>query len=145
MSKTKSYSELSKLGTYAERFEYLRLDGNVGFETFGLERYLNQQFYQSKEWRQLRHRIIIREDGYDMGSSDVELTNTVLIHHINPLTRDDVRNRTDALLDPENLIAVSFVTHNGIHYGTEPPRRPYTERAPGDTQLWQPISRRNHG
>jgi hypothetical protein len=113
----RTYSELIQLETFEERFEYLRLDGMVGKDTFGFDRYLNQLFYNSLEWKQIRNFVISRDCGCDLGVIDHEIYGKVLIHHMNPLTRDDIINKTDYLLNPEYLICVSFETHQAIHYG----------------------------
>lgn len=113
----RTYSELIQLETFEERFEYLRLDGMVGRDTFGFDRYLNQLFYNSLEWKQIRNFVISRDCGCDLGVIDHEIYGKVLIHHMNPLTKDDIINKTDYLLNPEYLICVSFETHQAIHYG----------------------------
>ena len=113
----RTYSELIQLETFEERFEYLRLDGMVGKDTFGFDRYLNQLFYNSLEWKQIRNFVISRDCGCDLGVMDHEIYGKVLIHHMNPLTKDDIINKTDYLLNPEYLICVSFETHQAIHYG----------------------------
>lgn len=113
----RTYSELISLPTFEERFEYLKLGGKVGEETFGFDRYLNQIFYKSKEWEELRNKIILRDCGCDLGISDYEIQGKILIHHMNPITKDDILNRTDYLLNPEYLICTSKSTHDAIHYG----------------------------
>lgn len=113
----RTYSELIQLETFEERFEYLRLDGMVGRDTFGFDRYLNQLFYNSLEWKQIRNFVISRDCGCDLGVIDHAIYGKVLIHHMNPLTKDDIINKTDYLLNPEYLICVSFETHQAIHYG----------------------------
>lgn len=117
MKTIRTYSELIKLQTFEERFEYLRLDGNVGEDTFGFDRYLNQMFYNSTEWRNLRNFIIARDGGCDLGVSGYGICGKILIHHINPLTKEDILNKTKFLLDPEYLISSSDGTHKAIHYG----------------------------
>lgn len=117
---SRSYSELILLPTFIERFKYLKLSGKVGVNTFGDERYLNQKFYMSNEWRTFRQNIIVRDKGCDLGISDREITGKIILHHINPLTRDDIiQANTNALLNPENVICVSNNTHQAIHYGDE--------------------------
>lgn len=136
---TKSYSELVKLKTFEERFEYLRLNGRVGEDTFGFDRYLNQHFYtQDKEWRKLKRDIIIRDRGCDLGIEGREIHTRIIIHHINPITKEDLVNRTSKLLNPENLICVSDNTHNAIHYGdgSKLAKDPI-ERRPNDTCPWK--------
>ena len=119
MTSIKTYSELSKLQTYIERFEYLRLDGAVGVETFGYHRWLNQVFYRSREWRKVRDEVILRDNGCDLGIDGREIFGRVIIHHINPLSREDIEKRSYILFDPENLICTTHETHNAIHYGDE--------------------------
>lgn len=116
---TKTYSELIKIPTYEERFQYLQLKGAVGKDTFGYDRYLNQILYNSPEWKRLRNRIIIRDNGCDLGCEGYEIYGRVLIHHLNPITVEDVVSRNPIVFDPENLICVSHNTHNAIHYGDE--------------------------
>lgn len=114
----KSYSELIKIPTYKERFEYLKLDGIVGKDTFGYDRYLNQAFYNSPEWRRFRRDIIIRDNGCDLACEGYEIRGKIILHHINPITQDDlISRRRDVLFDPENIICVTHNTHNAIHYG----------------------------
>lgn len=115
----KSYSELITLPTFEERFEYLKLDGKVGEDTFGFDRYLNQIFYKSKEWRKLRDSIIIRDNGRDLGIEGREIHGTLLIHHMNPISKEDILNKTDFLLNPEYLICTIKSTHDAIHYSDE--------------------------
>lgn len=120
MTNIRSYSELITLPTFIERFEYLKLNGEVGKETFGFDRWLNQIFYSSKEWKDFRRDIIIRDMGCDLGIEDREIRGLIFIHHLNPISIDDIRNRRiEVLLNPENVICVSMVTHNAIHYGDE--------------------------
>lgn len=133
----RSYTELSRLATFEERFRYLSLRGIVGDPTFGSERYVNQRFYRSREWRILRDHIIVRDDGFDMGVFDRQIRGYPIIHHMNPMTIDDVVDGNDSILDPEFLICVSHRTHNAIHYGDETLlQKQFTERRPGDTRLW---------
>lgn len=113
----KTYSELITLPTFEERFEYLKLDGTVGLDTFGYDRYLNQMLYRSAEWKRLRRDIIIRDNGCDLACDGFEIHDRILIHHINPITVDDVNKRRPSIFDPDNLISVSHNTHNAIHYG----------------------------
>lgn len=113
----KTYSELIKIPTFEERYEYLRLGGRVGEETFGFDRYLNQLFYRSGEWRSIRDHIIIRDGGCDLGVEDREIHGRILIHHMNPITKDDILQRSEYLLDPEYLITTVKRTHDAIHYG----------------------------
>lgn len=115
----RTYSKLIELSTFEERYKYLRLSGTVGKETFGYERHLNQLLYSSDEWKRCRRLIIIRDGGLDLGSDGYEIHGKILIHHLNPITVDDVINRRLKVFDPENLICVSHNTHNAIHYGDE--------------------------
>lgn len=116
---TKKYSELIRLSTFMDRYQYLRLDGRVGIETFGYDRYLNQILYHTPEWRRFRRDIIIRDKACDLGCDGYELYDKILIHHINPITVDDVLNRDPKIFDPNNVISTSLNTHNAIHYGDE--------------------------
>lgn len=117
MKNIRTYSELSQLPTFEERFNYLKIFGTVGEDTFGFDRYLNQQFYKSKEWKNVRDYVIVRDNGCDLGIPGREITGKIYIHHINPLTAEDVIESSDNLLNPEYLVCVSFDTHNAIHYG----------------------------
>ena len=114
-----TYSELIQLPTFEERFEYLRLDGVVGRDTFGFDRYLNQQFYRSGEWKRIRNQVIVRDNGCDLGIDDYEIHGRILIHHMNPISIEDLQHMSDLLINPEYLICVSHRTHNAIHYGDE--------------------------
>ena len=133
----KCYSELLRLTTFKERYEYLRLDGVVGEETFGFDRYLNQIFYNSQEWKDIRRKIIIRDNGCDLGLDGYEIRGKILIHHMNPITVDDIETGNSDVLDPEFLICTSIGTHNAIHFGSSKnlTRLPI-ERRRGDTKLW---------
>ena len=115
----KTYSELISLPTFKERFEYLKIGGTVGKETFGYDRYLNQILYRSDEWRKFRRDIIIRDNGKDLACYDYDIFGKVLVHHIDPITVEDVLNRHPKICDPENVISTSLNTHNAIHYGDE--------------------------
>ena len=117
MKNIKTYSELITIPTFEERFEYLKLDGQVGVETFGFNRYLNQAFYKSDEWLSIRDYVITRDNGCDLGMEGYEIYGQILIHHINPITKDDIIQRSRILLDPENLITTVKRTHDAIHYG----------------------------
>ena len=117
LMRIKTYSELITFSTFEDRFEYLQLKGIVGQETFGFDRYLNQILYNSKEWKHLRNEIIIRDNGCDLALDGFEIHGRILIHHINPITIDDVIKRREMVFDPENLICVTHNTHNAIHYG----------------------------
>lgn len=113
----RTYSDLIKLPTFKQRYEYLKLGGVVGEDTFGFDRYLNQIFYKSKEWLELRDEIIIRDHGCDLGLEGYEINERILIHHMNPITKNDILDRTDFLLNPEYLISTIKRTHDAIHYG----------------------------
>lgn len=134
----RTYSKLVLLPTFEERFEYLKLNGAVGIDTFGFDRYLNQTFYKSVEWKRIRNKVIIRDNGCDLGIDGYEIYGRILIHHMNPITQDDIINRTDLLLNPEYLISVSLDTHNGIHYGdiNQLLKGPIV-RKPNDTCPWK--------
>jgi len=133
----RTYSDLSMIPTFRERFDYLELGGQVGESTFGFDRWINQQFYQSREWKQARNYVIARDGGYDLGASDVPIVGGHLIHHMNPLTMDDLEEASENLFDPEYLITTSLRTHNAIHYGDSSLLpQPFVERSPGDTKLW---------
>ena len=119
MTTIKTYSELIELPTFKERYRYLRLNGRVGKDTFGFDRYLNQNFYRSIEWKRVRDQVIVRDNGCDLGIEDRQIAGKILIHHMNPITDKDILNLTDILLNPEYLICVSHITHNAIHYGDE--------------------------
>ena len=134
----KTYSELILIPTFEERFEYLRLDGVVGEETFGFDRYLNQMFYKTKEWRTVRRQVILRDHGFDLGVEGYEIQGNIYVHHINPITKDDILQRSEFLLDPEYLISTSYNTHQAITYSDKsllilPP----IERQPYDTCPWK--------
>lgn len=134
----KTYSELITLPTYRERFNYLKLDGSIGIETFGMDRQVNQMLYHSSEWARLRRDIIVRDLGNDMGVEGYEVYGRIIVHHINPITVDDILDRRECVLDPENLISVAMRTHEAIHYSDdsilviEP-----TVRRPNDCCPWR--------
>lgn len=133
-----TYSNLVELPTFAERFDYLALNGVVGEPTFGGSRYLNQLFYNSKEWKEVRDIVIMRDEGCDLGCLDRPITGTIYIHHINPIRKEDILTRSWKVLDPENLICVSFNTHQAIHYGDRSILIPdLIERYPNDTCPWK--------
>ena len=136
----RTYSELITLSTFEERYRYLKLNGRVGEDTFGFDRYLNQIFYKSKEWRSIRDYIIVRDNGCDLGMEGHDIFGRILIHHMNPITKEDILERSDLLLNPEYLICISKNTHDAIHYGDESllitaPR----ERTKNDTCPWKHI------
>ena len=135
----KTYSELILLPTFEERYEYLKLDGHVGEDTFGFDRYLNQAFYRSTDWKRIRREIIVRDNGCDLAHSDREIVGPIYIHHINPISMKDLADQTDYLRDPENLVCVSYNTHQAIHYGSTELLTPteLVERRPNDTCPWK--------
>lgn len=137
-TRIKTYSELITLPTFEARYRYLRLSGTVGEETFGFDRYINQRFYQSNEWKALRNHIILRDKGCDLGIEDREIYKYIIIHHMNPITKQDILDKTDFVMNPEYLICVSDITHKAIHYGDEGllVTAPI-ERAPFDTCPWR--------
>lgn len=133
----RKYSELSQLETFNDRFDYLKLYGQVGYATFGLERYLNQRFYTSVEWKHARRLVIARDFGNDLGVDGIGIRGKILVHHMNPITPDDINDRQMDILNPEYLISVSLDTHNEIHFGRRSQEsRDWTPRTPGDTKLW---------
>lgn len=119
MTTIRTYSELIKLSTFKERFNYLKLGGKVGEETFGFDRYLNQKFYKSKQWQDIRDYVILRDNACDLGIEDREIQNRIIIHHMNPITKYDLMNKTDFLLNPDYMICTLKRTHDAIHYGDE--------------------------
>lgn len=131
------YSDLKKLVTLEDRYSYLRLGGQVGKETFGWDRHINQIFYHSSEWKRVRDFVIIRDAGCDLGISGYEIQDKILIHHMNPILVKDIKDRNPDILNPEFLICTSYRTHQAIHYGDKNllPRIP-EQRKPGDTKLW---------
>lgn len=138
MTNIRTYSELIKLKSFEERFEYLKLSGEVGKETFGFDRYLNQVFYRSQKWKAIRDRIIVRDNGCDLGMEGYEIHGRIIIHHMNPLTITDIETESEFLLDPEFLISTIHRTHNAIHYGNENllVKGP-VERSKNDTCPWR--------
>ena len=119
MRTIRTYSELMRLSTFEERFRYLKLDGLVGKDTFGFDRYLNQEFYRSKEWKEVRDFVIVRDNGCDLGMDGYEIVGRIYIHHMNPITVNDIVHSSDFLLNPDYLVCVSHNTHNAVHYGDE--------------------------
>lgn len=136
-NRVRCYSELVKQETIEDRYRYLKLAGEVGKKTFGWDRYFNQRFYHSSEWRRVRDLVIIRDNGCDLGISGLEIHSKILIHHMNPIWLDDLKDGNPDILDPEFLICVSERTHQAIHYGDESllPQK-LIQRKPGDTKLW---------
>ena len=134
----RTYSELITLPTFEERYRYLQLNSSIGEETFGFDRYINQNFYRSQEWKRVRDLVIIRDNGCDLGMEDREIYGRIYIHHMNPLLPKDFHYSTDFLLNPEYLICTTHTTHNAIHYGDEDllMKNPI-ERKPNDTCPWK--------
>jgi hypothetical protein len=135
--RVRTYGELVRLATFEERFRYLSLDGVVGGITFGSDRWINQAFYRSNQWRRLRNEIIVRDNGCDLAVEGFEIHESVYIHHMNPMSVDDIKHGDSDILNPEFLISTTHRTHNAIHYGDEnllP--QVYVPRSPGDTKLW---------
>lgn len=134
----RTYRELRRFSTILDRFDYLKLGGQVGSSTFGFDRYLNQTFYKSREWQQARQAVILRDGGCDLGIDGYEIRHGLIVHHMNPITIDDILSRRDEIFDPEFLICVSDRTHKAIHYGDAEllPKDP-VERKPGDTCPWR--------
>lgn len=133
----RTYEDLIKIDSFEDRFEYLKLSGAVGEDTFGFDRWLNQIFYKTKEWRRVRDEVIVRDMGHDLAHEDYPIKGKLIIHHMNPIFLDDLVDRTEFLLDPSYLICTSHNTHNAIHFGDQNllPKKPI-ERRPGDTKLW---------
>lgn len=134
---TKLYRELSRYSTFEDRFEYLSLKGVVGETIFGYDREINQKFYRSYEWKQVRDYVIVRDNACDLGVPGMDIFSEIVIHHINPMSVEDIVHGESWILDPEYLITTTHNTHNAIHYGNAAllPRA-YVERSPGDTKLW---------
>lgn len=133
----KTYSELIQFDSFEDRFKYLRLGGSVGESTFGFDRYLNQQFYRSSLWQRVRNDVIVRDLGCDLGVPGYEINGSLLVHHINPMTADDILHNEEWIINPEYLITTTNDTHNAIHYGDiSLLKKPFVERRPGDTKLW---------
>ena len=133
----RSYSELRRLDTFEERYRYLALNGNVGEATFGFDRYINQQFYRSREWKQIRDKVIVRDNGCDLGIDGYEIHSRIFIHHMNPMTVKEIEHGDESIVDPRFLITTTNRTHNAIHYGDESLLLlPFKPRTPGDTKLW---------
>jgi hypothetical protein len=135
----RTYSELIKLDSFIERYRYLKLSGKVGEDTFGFDRWLNQKFYKSPEYRKVRREVILRDNGCDLGDPEFEIAGRVIIHHMNPITQTDILERSDFALDPEYMICVSHGTHNAIHYGDESqlPINDIVIRRPNDQAPWK--------
>ena len=137
MMRNRRYSELARLETHEERFQYLSLGGFVGTSTFGFDRWINQRFYRSREWRQARNAVIVRDNGCDLGIEGYEIHGGIIIHHMNPVSKADILEGDLSLIDPEFLVTTTIRTHNAIHYGDgNQIYRPVEARTPGDTKLW---------
>ena len=139
MSKIKTYSELIEFSSFENRFNYLKMNSKVGVSTFGFDRYINQKFYSSSEWKRIRNIVIMRDSGCDLAHLDYPIYSKILIHHMNPLTISDIENSSEYLLNPEYLITVSLDTHNAIHYGSDDyiSSKTIIERSPFDTCPWK--------
>lgn len=132
------YKDLSRLESFMERYQYLKIHGKVGEETFGLDRYINQSLYKSQRWRNIRSQVIIRDNGCDLGVDGHEIDRYIVVHHMNPITLEDIEEERDIVFDPEYLICCASRTHQAIHFGDEgllP--KDYVERKPNDTCLWR--------
>lgn len=137
MTFIRRFSDLAQLDSFEDRFEYLKLGGSVGHATFGFDRWLNQAFYRSRAWKDARRLALIRDNGMDLGVYGYEIHDSPLIHHMNPVSREDITEGADWIFDPEYLITTTQRTHNAIHYGDRSLlRQPIVERRPGDTKLW---------
>ena len=137
-SKLRTYSELKQLKTFEERYEYLKLEGQVGVDTFGFDRYLNQVFYKSPEWKSVRNQVIVRDNGCDLGIEGREIHTKILVHHMNPISKEDILQRSDILLNPEYLITTVKRTHDAIHYGdADILIKDPIERSANDTCPWR--------
>lgn len=135
--RSRTYSELRRLATFEERFDYLVLRGEVGQATFGFDRWANQQFYRSRQWKRVRDEVIVRDNGCDLGVLGYDIHANLIVHHMNPITPEDLGNGEDWVLDPEFLITTTHRTHNAIHYGDDSLLvKPPVERRAGDTKLW---------
>ena len=133
-----TYSKLLALDSFEERFEYLRLHGVVAYQTFGGSRWVNQAFYASREWKQFRDSIILRDGGCDLAHEDYPIRGRIILHHLNPITKEDLDRGNDCLFDSENVICTTHLTHNAIHYGeAELPYGQVIERSPNDTCPWK--------
>lgn len=133
----RTFSELSQLTSFLDRFRYLQLRGEVGRSTFGFDRYLNQNFYRSAQWKHVRNHVIARDQGCDLAFPDHEIHDRIYIHHMNPMRVEDIVHGNEDILEPEFLISTTHRTHNAIHYGDESLLpKPFVERRPGDTKLW---------
>lgn len=137
-NRPRNYFDMRRLNTFEERFKYLQCGGQVGLETFGYDRWVNQRFYKSREWRNARDKVILRDNGCDLGIPGYEIQGRLYIHHMNPITLEDITDGNDDIFNPNFLVCVSFDTHQALHYGDELllPKYELEERLPGDTKLW---------
>lgn len=134
---SRRYSSLRRLTTFEDRFDYLKLRGEVGSSTFGFDRYLNQNFYRSRQWKQVREEVIARDEGCDLGIPGYEIHDKIIIHHMNPMTMEDLEDGSPDVLDPRYLISTTHRTHNAIHFGDKSQLvQPLVDRTRGDTQMW---------
>jgi hypothetical protein len=135
----RTYTELKRLPTFEERYEYLRLAGIVGENTFGFDRYLNQKLYRSRQWKKVRDEVILRDNGCDLGIEDRTIMDRIIVHHMNPLLLDEIDERDEDIFNPEFLICVSPATHNAIHFGDDSllTKSKPVERTPNDTCTWK--------
>lgn len=137
MPNTRNYTELSRIDTFLERYRYLVLPGTLGTATFGFDRHVNQRFYKSTEWRHIRQHVIARDLGCDLGIADHEIFDKILIHHMNPMSANDIVDGNASIIDPEFLICTTHKTHNAIHFGDENQLpKLQVQRSSGDTKLW---------
>lgn len=143
---TRRYGELVQIPTFEDRYEYLKLGGSVGYSTFGYDRWINQKFYNSYEWKSVRNHVLVRDDGLDLGVPGFAVRGKPIVHHLNPMVPNDIVHSEEWILDPEYLITTSHNTHQAIHYGDKGmlPRQ-YVERKSGDTSLWQPVREGSNG
>lgn len=142
----RTYSELVTKATFADKVEYLKLNGTVGADTFGYDRIVNQMFYRSREWKRIRDQVIVRDGGCDLGDPDRPISGRVYIHHMNPITIEDITRSSENLMNPEYLVCTSFDTHNLIHYGDiSNVRSQSTERSPNDTCPWRQTGGNTNG
>lgn len=134
----RTYTFLKSLNSFEDRYEYLKLNGSVGYETFGFDRYMNQQFYKSKEWKDIRSYVILRDNGLDLGMEDHPIIGRIYIHHMNPIVQKDIKESTEFLLNPEYLICTSKLTHDAIHFGdSDLLPKLFSERTKNDTIPWR--------
>ncbi len=133
----RTYNEMIQYSTFIDRFHYLKLNGKTGMPTFGHERWMNQRFYRSSEWKRIRDFVITRDQGFDLGCSDRPIAGKIMIHHMVPLTPEIIEHSEEVMLDPNYLISCSLTTHNAIHFGDESRVKMFEERKPGDTCPWK--------